>query len=163
MIRLALATGTEQMLPAQQTVHLSRHFAKPQHNAGFFPTVYQPDANRHRPLSGIAVLFEQLGVLFQCEKMRLCTVGLLHLLDDELAEPFELKELLFAGGGAYVAYDFLSDLIAVAHRLYDLQDIAVCEFFSAHEHGDIYRTKPGWKCINIQSCSTTLPRLGNRG
>ena len=113
--------------------------------------------------SGIAVLFEQLGVLFQCEKMRLCTVGLLHLLDDELAEPFELKKLLFAGGGADVAYDFLSDLVAVAHRLYDLQDISVREFFSAHEHGDIYRTKPGWKCINVQSCGTTLPRLGNRG
>ena len=58
----------------------------------------------------------------------LCTVGLFHLFNDELAELAELNELLFAGGGADVAYDFLSDLVAVAHRLDDLQDGAVCEF-----------------------------------
>ena len=119
----------------------SHDFPKPQGNARFFPTVFQLDAFRHWLLSGIAVLFEQLGVLFRCEQVSLCAVGLFHLFNDELAELAELNELFFAGGGADVANDFLSDFVAVSHGLDDLQDGAVCEFFSAHEHGDKYSTK----------------------
>ena len=59
--------------------------------------------------------------------MSLCAVGLFHLFNDELAELAELNELFFAGGGADVANDFLSDFVAVAHGLDDLQDGAVCE------------------------------------
>ena len=85
--------------------------------------------------------------------MRLRIVGLLHLFNDDLAEPVELNELLFAGGGADVVYDSLSDLVAVAHRLGDLQDRAVFELFGRTNRSNKQRLAVKMKKISRRGCA----------